>query len=123
MQTSFIQHYEDELLAQAMCQFSASTEGDGRVFAVGRACNSKSKTCDEICTDPNLRKQDSQTSGHNWSCVAAYHVYGKRPSTNLQGDVGTSKLGLKSAKTGCADSWGCGPNFCCCFAHRDKYIE
>ena len=109
------EHSEEELLAQAMCQFSASTELKGRVYAVGRACNSVSKSCEEICQDPQLITQDSQTATNtDWYCVGAYHVYKGRPKTNLNGDVGTAKLGLKSLKLRC-DKTACGPNFCCCF--------
>lgn len=111
-------HSEEELLAQAMCQFSASTELKGRVYAVGRACSSSTNaaSCSDICQDTQLTTQDSQTAtGYDWYCVGAYHVYKNRPSTNLNGDNGTSTLGLKSMKLRC-DKTGCGPNFCCCFA-------
>ena len=113
---------EEEMLAQAMCQFSANTEGIGRVYAVGRACNGHSKTCNEICTDSQLTTQDQQTKHDTWFCVGAYHVYVGRPNTNLGGDVGSAKLGLKSAKTYC-DTAHCGPNFCCCFARIGGAIE
>ena len=115
-------HSEEELLAQVMCQFSASTEGIGRVYAVGRACNGRSKTCNEICKDSRLTTQDPQTKRDTWFCVGAYHVYRHRPTTNLNGDVGSAKLGLKSAKTIC-DTRHCGPNFCCCFARHGGAIE
>ena len=103
-----------------MCQSSAPTTGlRGRVYAVGRACNSVSKSCDEICQDSQLTTQDSQTATHNWYCVGAYHVYKNRPNTKLNGDVGTAMLGLKSMKQR-SDKTGCGANFCCCFALRQQ---
>lgn len=109
-------HSTAEILAQSMCQASASSTGQtGRVYAVGRRCVIGGHTCNQICASTQLRMQDVQTRHSIWSCINAYHVYKFRPATNIYGSASTAILGLKSASTGCHVNY-CGPNFCCCFA-------
>ena len=113
-------HITEELLAQAMCQSAADQTGRwGRVYAVGRRCPSPwptaGDTCTSICGSVYLHVQDAQTAHGLWSCINAYHVYYSRPATNLNGEITTATLGLKSKQEGC-DQRLCGPNYCCCYA-------
>jgi len=63
------------------------------VYTVRRDCSSDAPTCTEVCTDPKLRAQDSQTAGYETrKCIGATHVYLNRPPT---GDGTTPTLGQK----------------------------
>ena len=83
------------------------------VYAVRRDCKAEAPTCAQVCADPKLRAQDSQTASlTTWKCIGSMHVYYDRPAT---GDGTTPKLGLKQyyfAYNECGG--GCGPNYCCC---------
>ena len=108
-------HSDEEILAQASCQATASRLNNfGRVYAVGRECSSTAGSCDEICLSPELTSQDPQTAGDVWSTIGAFHIYLDRPSTTF-GTVGTAMQGLKSKGNSIYKN-RCGPNFCCCLA-------
>ncbi len=106
-----------EILAQAMCQ--ASAPYGAIVYAVGRKCSLPRTTCHHICSNRQLGNQDGQiTNSHRIvDCIASYHLYTGRPSTNKNGDEYTATLGLKSVEGGCHHA-GCGPNYCCCMARN-----
>ena len=90
-----------------------SHQPTGWVYAVRRDCTAKAPTCAQVCADPKLRAQDSQTASYTtWKCIGAMHVYYNRPKT---GDGVTPKLGLKQYYYGYIHCHGgCGPNYCCC---------
>ena len=86
---------------------------NGFVYAVRRECSTKAPTCTQVCKDPKLRAQDTQTANINtWTCIGSMHVYYNRPST---GNGVTPRLGLKQLYYGYScDRKDCGPNYCCC---------
>ncbi|XP_065900517.1 uncharacterized protein [Dysidea avara] len=104
----------EDVIAQASCAAYMSHDPVGFVYAVRRDCNSEAPTCAQVCSDPKLRVQDSQTATYEtWRCIGATHVYSNRPAT---GDGTTPALGLKQYYYGynnCGGG-GCGPNYCCC---------
>ena len=85
----------------------------GWVYAVRRDCKAEAPTCAQVCADPKLRAQDTQTASFtSWTYIGSIHVYYNRPTTGLGV---TPMLGLKQhyyGYNGCGG--GCGPNYCCC---------
>ena len=102
----------EEILAQALCQ--ASTTKHGIVYAVGRNCTRSAGNCQHICSRPQLLNRDHQLARAHLSCIGAFHVYHRRPTTLRNGMANTARLGLKTYRdVNCLQS-SCGPNFCCC---------
>ncbi|CAH1790108.1 unnamed protein product [Owenia fusiformis] len=103
-------NYYDEI-AQATC--TAMNSAGGWTFAVRRYCHSTDqRTCDIICRDPNLKKQDSQVAERNMACLNSLHVYQNRP--RFAHGAGFEKLGLKIYRYNSCSRASCGPNYCCC---------
>ncbi len=102
------------LMRQAMCQ--AVSEG-GTVYAVRRPWCSR-MSCDNVCQDPQLRKQDPALKRQNQylKCVDAFRVVGehrKQPKSNP-----TLLLKLKSMKLPCGQRGCYSSTHCCCAVYK-----
>ena len=110
-------HSEYETIAQSVCtSMAVGNNRQGWTFAIKRQCDSSTESCQVICNLQALRELDTQSSGKQWSCLGAIHVYGGRPvsqpSTRTNPSIGFKVYWGPSYHAGT----NCGPNFCCCYA-------
>ena len=105
--THMSNHTNEDMMVQGFCT------GIGHfcwMYAVRRDCTpTSSRTCDDVCTSPKLKSQDSGLSDKNGRCVGALYVYYDRPII-----TNTEMLGPKTHTYYDCTSQGCGPNYCCC---------